>query len=75
MAEDLSTHVAREVRAEMARQRVAQRQLAQHLGLSQVSISKRLRGVIEFRTSELERTADLLGVPVTHFLPTTASAA
>lgn len=75
MTHSLPDHVAREVRAEMARQRMTQRRLAAHLGLSQPQVMKRLNGAIEFRPSELERAAELFGVPVTQFLPTPASAA
>lgn len=75
MTHGLSEHVAREVRAEMARQRVTHRQVADRLGLSQVQVSKRLRGQIEFRPSELDAVADFLGVPVTQFLPTPERAA
>jgi transcriptional regulator with XRE-family HTH domain len=75
MTHSLAEHVAREVRAELARQHVTQRQLGEHLGLSQPQITKRLNGAIEFRPSELEAAADLLRVPVTQFLPTAASAA
>jgi transcriptional regulator with XRE-family HTH domain len=59
----------------MARQRVTQRALAAHLRLSQPQITKRLNGQIEFRNSELEEAAGLLGVPVTQFLPVTAASA
>lgn len=53
----------------MGRKRVTHAQLAAVLGFSQSQASKRLRGVIEFRPSELEKAADFLGVPVTAFLP------
>lgn len=69
MTQTLAGHVAREVRNEMLLQGVSQRELAAHLGLSQPQVGKRLNGVIEFRPSELERAAELLGVPVTKFLP------
>lgn len=69
MTQTLAEHVAREVRSEMLAQGMSQRQLAAHLGLSQPQITKRLNGAIEFRPSELERAAEVLGVPVTKFLP------
>lgn len=75
MTHTLAEHVAREVRAEMARQRVSQLQLATRLGLSQPQISKRLTGRLEFRPSELDAVAELLGVPVTQFLPASERAA
>jgi transcriptional regulator with XRE-family HTH domain len=68
MTQSLSATVASEVRAEMARQGVSHRALAEHLGLPQTSVTKRLNGKIEFDISELERTAQFLGVPVTNFL-------
>lgn len=69
MTQTLAEHVAREVRNEMLSQGVSQRELAASLGLSQPQVAKRLKGTIEFRPSELERAAELLGVPVTQFLP------
>jgi transcriptional regulator with XRE-family HTH domain len=74
MTQNLAEYVAGEVRAEMARQRVSQRQLAAQLGLSQVQIQRRLAGRIEFRPSELDRAAELLGVPVTQLLPSAPAA-
>jgi transcriptional regulator with XRE-family HTH domain len=74
MTQNLAEYVAGEVRAEMARQRVSQRQLAAQLGLSQVQIQRRLAGRIEFRPSELDRAAELLGVPVTQLLPSAPTA-
>ena len=52
------------VRAEMARRKISQEAVAQTLGLSQASVSARLRGVTPFRVDELLRIADLLGVPL-----------
>jgi transcriptional regulator with XRE-family HTH domain len=69
MAQSLTDHVVTEIRAEMARQRVTQRQLASVVGVSQVQISKRLSGRIQFDVAELEKVASVLGVPVTNFLP------
>jgi transcriptional regulator with XRE-family HTH domain len=69
MTQSLPQHVAREVRAEMGRQRRTHRELAEALGISQPQVTKRLNGDIEFRPSELEQVAEMLGVPVTQFLP------
>jgi transcriptional regulator with XRE-family HTH domain len=52
------------VRAEMARRKISQEAVAQTLGLSQASVSARLRGVTPFRVDELLRIADLLDVPL-----------
>ena len=73
MTQGLPAYVAREVRAELARQRVTQRQAAEWLGMSQVQLSRRLGDEIEFRPSELDRLAEKLSVPVTTFLPSPAS--
>ncbi len=75
MTHGLPEHVAREVRAEMARQRVTQRYVARVLGISQPQVAARLQGRVEFRTSELDLLAKALHVPVTHFLPPRAAAA
>lgn len=75
MTQSLSDYIAREVRAEMGRQRVTQSQVAQWLGITQPQIAARLASDIEFRPSELEKIADEMGVPVTTFLPTAARAA
>jgi predicted XRE-type DNA-binding protein len=58
----LREQVAAEVRAHMARVRINQTQLAEALGITQSSVSKRLRGVIAFNTDELEQVASVLGV-------------
>jgi transcriptional regulator with XRE-family HTH domain len=75
MSQSFASGIACEVRAELARQNMTQRQLAECLGLSQPQTSKRLKGLIEFRPSELEKAATLLGVPVTTFIPAKAAAA
>ena len=74
MTQGLPAFVAREVRAELARQRVTQRQAAEWLGISQVQFSRRLGEEIEFRNSEVERLAEALQVPVTQFFPAAAPA-
>jgi transcriptional regulator with XRE-family HTH domain len=74
MQHTLSEYVAREVRAEMARQGVSQRELAERLGFAQSGLSKRLTGQLTFRAEEWERIAEILGVPVTQFLPVPAAA-
>lgn len=52
------------VRAEMARKRISQEAVGQALGLSQASVSARLRGVTPFRIDELTRLSELLDVPL-----------
>lgn len=58
----LTDRVADEVRANMARARMTQTDLAGVLGLTQSAVSKRLRGKIAFSVDELEMVADALGV-------------
>lgn len=59
-----TTSVGANVRAELARRGVSQTALADHLGLSQSGVSKRLRGVIAFDTDEMLAMSDFLDVPV-----------
>lgn len=75
MTQILPEFIAREVRAEMARQRVTQSQMAQWLGISQPQVAARLNDEIEFRPSELDKIAEAMDVPVTRFLPTEVRAA
>lgn len=70
MTHGLPEYIAREVRAEIARQRVTQRHVAEILGVTQSQVGARLRCEIEFRPSELDALAEAFGVPVTTFLPT-----
>jgi len=69
MEQTLAEAIGCGVRAELARKRLTQRRLAECLGMSQPQVTKRLAGRIEFRPSELEKAAELLGVPMTAFLP------
>lgn len=71
----LAIYIGREIRAEMARQRMTHLQLANHLGLSQNVVSQRLAGRIEFRPSELAIVSEVLGVPLLNFFPVPATAA
>jgi transcriptional regulator with XRE-family HTH domain len=61
--------VAANVRAEMARHRVTQAQLATVLGLHQMSVSRRLNGEVPFDVNELVAVADYLGVDPAALLP------
>lgn len=54
--------VASTIRAEMARRRVDQGAVAQRLGVSRPSVSRRLSGAVDLTVSELVEVADLLGV-------------
>jgi len=46
----------------MEEQKLTQEKIAGALGISQESVSRRVRGVFEWRPSELVVVADLLGV-------------
>lgn len=78
MTGSLTQRVSAEIRAEMARQQVTQRELAGRLKVDQAVISRRLAGDrYSFTTTELDRIAEILGVPVDRFLtsPSTSAAA
>lgn len=61
--------IAAEIRAEMARQQITQRDLAEKVGIFQQALQVRLTGARSFRAEELAAVAAALGVPVTNFLP------
>ena len=69
MTTSLQEHVAREVRAELGRQRMTQGALAAALGRSEAYTTRRLSGEVAFKLDELEHVADILRVPVTGFIP------
>lgn len=75
MRQSLADTVAARVRAEMASQQRKAQSLAADLRVSEMWVSRRLRGQIEISLSDLERIADALGVPVEQFLPTPERAA
>jgi transcriptional regulator with XRE-family HTH domain len=54
--------VMRNIRVEMTRHDITQAQLADLLGISQVAVSKRLRGVVPISVAELLHVAQLLHV-------------
>lgn len=64
MSQSPTTFVSANVRAEMARRRITQQQVAEALGLKQGSVSKRLNGRVPWDVNEVSTVADLLGVPV-----------
>ncbi len=66
--------IAAEVRAEMFRQDVSQRDLADRIGWPQPRLARRLTAAVDFRVGELERIAEVLGVPVAQFLAEQAAA-
>lgn len=70
LGEPLLPHqaVAAEVRAEMARKKVSQQEVARQLGVAQQTISRRITGDIPFDVAELAKIAQILGVPLSHFV-------
>lgn len=73
----LTESVAAKVRAELDRQDISYRELGRRLGKSIAYVSRRLMAEpeVQFRVDELDEIADVLGVPVTQFLPTSERAA
>lgn len=69
----VSEIVAAEVRAELARRKIPQSGLVGILQMSEVSVSRRLRGETPFDVNELAAVAEFLGVPVAQFLPQAAA--
>lgn len=61
--------VAANVRAELARQRITQTQLAAALRIAQSAVSRRLLGSVAFSLGELIEVARFLKVPVRTLLP------
>lgn len=70
----LSATVAATIRAEMARQRVTQRQLVERLGWTQPYISRRMAGHVAFDVDELSAIADAIGVPTEDIISTSLAA-
>lgn len=65
----LSTTVAAEFRAEMARQRISALKLSTRLGQSDFYVGRRLRGQVSMSLDDVEAFAQALGVPVDRLLP------
>lgn len=74
MADSLQSYVAAEIRAEMARRRVSQVDLASALGRSNAWVSVRLSGKQAIDLNDLEQMADALDVPADRLLPAKAAA-
>ena len=60
--------VLNEIRAEMARQRVSQRELAGKIGRAQEWVSRRLTGNVSLTLEELVQITDALGIPAARLL-------
>lgn len=64
MTQTLSARVASAVRAEAARRKISQAEIAGSLGISQASLSRRMTGLTPFEIDELDVIAGLLDLPV-----------
>ncbi len=60
----MQSHVPANVRAELARHRKRQEDIAELLGLTRQALSRRLLGYVDFRIAELQAIADYLEVPI-----------
>lgn len=69
MSETVSERVAANVRAEAARLKMSQRDIATTLGISQSSANRRYLGVTPIDVEELYALAGKFGVPVSKLLP------
>lgn len=58
------TTVVANVRAELARRRIKQGDVADKLGVSRQNVAQRLNGTVDFRISELIAIAELCGITV-----------
>lgn len=71
MTQSLASHVAAQLRAEMARQEMPAVRLAGVLGVSDNWVIRRMRGRNPINMDDLERIATVLNVPISYFLPST----
>lgn len=73
----LTQRVAAEIRAELGRQQMSQRRLAELLGIDQALVSRRLAATNArpWTTDEIDRIAAALGVPVDRLLGAPAAIA
>ena len=71
--ETFSEQVGANIRAELARQKKTQAQLADVWGLNQASVSKRMAGTVPVAVTEVAKVADWLGVPMSRLMGDTAA--
>jgi transcriptional regulator with XRE-family HTH domain len=69
------SHVPDNVRAEIARRKKRQEDIAELLNLPRQAVSQRLLGRVDFRISELQAIADFLGVVISVLLADHSKAA
>jgi transcriptional regulator with XRE-family HTH domain len=73
MPQTLSGQVAATIRAEMARHKCRQQTIADALGLSVASVSRRLSGEQPFELDELATVAELFGLTVSDLIESDAA--
>ena len=56
--------VAANVRAELARRRITQTDVAERLGVSRQNVAQRLNGSVDFRVGELISIANMMGITI-----------
>lgn len=69
---DSAGGVAEVIRAELARRKSSQGDLAEVLSLSQPAIHRRMAGKVAWRVDELNKVAEYLGVPVAEIMAASA---
>lgn len=68
------TNVPANVRAELARRRIRQNEVAEKLGVSRQNVAQRLNGTVDFRVGELAVIADMCGISLAELVDAKASA-
>ena len=63
------------IRAEAARRNLSQREVAERIGMSQASFSRRMNGEQPWDLNELDKLADLFRMDVREFIPLAAAVA
>lgn len=62
------TELTANIRAELARRRIRQTDVAERLGLSRQNVAQRLNGTVDFRASELLAIADMCDITIGQLL-------
>jgi hypothetical protein len=65
---ETATAVADQIRSALALRNRRGVDLAAHLGVSPVYVSRRMRGHVEWSASEVVAIASWLGIPISHLL-------
>lgn len=71
--ETFSEKVAANIRAELARQKKTQAQLAEVWGINAASVSKRMSGAVPVDVNEVQMAAGWLGVPLSRLMGESAA--